>query len=38
MTMERVVSVRTPAPVLTSTIQGEAIFASPKMHSTPRLV
>ena len=37
MTMARVVSVRVPAAVFTSTVQGEVIFASPceALHAEP---
>jgi len=35
MTMDRVVSVRTPATVFTSTSHGETILASPIMTLTP---
>jgi hypothetical protein len=38
ITIARVVSVRVPLAVFTSTDQGEAIRASPAMHSTPSAV
>jgi len=38
MTMLRVVSVVLPVAVVTSTVQGEVIFAVPSTHSTPRLL
>ena len=38
ITMCLVVSVRVPAAVVTSTVHGEVIFASPMMHSTPSSV